>query len=200
MDPSKIKIEFLAEKIYQTDPCFLQHLRVLCEELSVPDALKAACFHEVGHLAYFRLLAPTVGYSPNEVTFVGPYVRRYFNAHTLRYEFDRAIAATRTPFDKDNFPYTNETLWGLAKGCFAGGVFTNEFAEGSPRGDEDDRKRFHEYYIGAIKQCGLPEKRESQLEIDAIAAVTADLQNADFRRLAELLADQCELECLSKAD
>lgn len=200
VDSSKIEIKFLAEETAQSDSCFLEHLRLLRKELSLPDALRAACFHEAGHLTYFRLLAANAGYCPDEVKFVGPYVRHYFNRFALKYEFEHAIAATQTPFDKGTFPYTNETLLGLAKGCFAGGVFTAEFAKGSLRGDEDDSGRFHEYYVSAIKRCGVLEKPESQLATEAIAAVAVDLQNADFRKSVESLANQCELDCLSKTD
>ena len=201
VDLSEIRIDFPAAKPYdKNDPYFLKHLRLLHEKLSVPDAIKAASIHEAGHLTYFRLLGATLNYAPDEFQFVRPHVRYYFNNTTLKYEFDHAIAATQTPFDKDTFPYTEGRLLGLAKACFAGGVYTNEFAKGSSPGDEDDRERFHEYYKCAIKRCGTMAILESQLEKEAIIAVTADLQNAEVRNLARLLANQCDLECLSKTD
>lgn len=130
IDLSRIRIDFPAAKPYdKNDPCFLKHLRMLFEGLSVPNALKAACIHEAGHLTYFRLLGATLNYAPDEFKFLGPHVRYDFNKTTLRYEFDHAIAATQTPFNKDTFPYSNGTLLGLAKACFAGAVFTNQFAK-----------------------------------------------------------------------
>jgi hypothetical protein len=201
IDLSKIRIDFPTAIPYdKSDPCFLEHLRMLLEDLSVPNALRAACVHEAGHLTYFRLLGATLNYPPSEFKFVRPYVSYDLNKNTYKYEFDHAVAATTTPFNKDTFPYTAERLVGLAKACFAGGVVTNEFAKGSSRGDGVDRIRFHGYYKGAIKRCGAPDKQEAQLEAEAIIAVTADLQDSEIRKRVLALADQCELECLSDTD
>jgi hypothetical protein len=138
-----------------------------------------------------------LNYSPDEFQFVRPYVLYDFNKATLRYEFSHAVAATRTPFNKDNIAYTDETLLGLAKACFAGGAFTDEFAKGSSRGDGDDRERFHSYYRCAIKQRGQMALLQGILEEQSIIAITADLKNEELRRDALLMADEFERECFS---
>lgn len=198
IDLSKIRIDFPRDKDYaQDDPCFLEHFRLLCEELSAPNAIRAACFHEAGHLIYFRRLGATLNYSPDEFQFIRPNVSYRWNKQTLRCEFSHAIAETRTPFNKENIGYTDETLRGLAKACFAGGVFTDEFARGSARGDGDDHCRFHCYYVSAIKQRGVMQILETQLRDQAIIAIIADLRDAQNRKDALTLADQLELRCFS---
>ena len=190
IDLSKIKIEFPdAGKYSEEDPNFKEELRLLRKELAIPGAIKAACVHEVGHLTYFRLLGKALSILPNEFWIVGPAVTYTLNAK-YQYEFDHRVAATRTPFNKDNLDYTDDTLLMLANACFAGGVFSHELANGALKGDKEDRKRFHLYYDSAIKQKGQPELLESELEAGAIRAVTYDLQNVTARRQVLIDANQ----------
>ena len=200
-DITKIKIDFPNAGAYdEKDPLFIEELKLLVAELSVEGTIRACCVHEIGHLLYFKLLGVTLGFSPDEFQFVFPYVSYGFNRRTLRFEFDHAVAATKTPFNEDTLVYTDETLFGLAKACFAGGVFINEFAKGLSKGDGDDFVRFHRYYVSAIKQRGQMEVLESQLKARAIFAVTDDMQNAKTRESVLLTADQIEHKYLSRMD
>ena len=175
----------------QNDPRFLEEVKSLRDELSVPGAIKAACIHEVGHLIYFRLLGESLNIPPNLFCFVGPSVTFEPNKNTAN-PFDHFIAATGTPFGADDLDYTDKTLLNLAKACFAGGVFAQVLTTGSLRGDDDDRRRFHRYYDKAIKQRGQMDVLESQLRLKAIEAVTGDLKNAALKEQALIEANQLE--------
>jgi hypothetical protein len=192
IDVLKIRVEFPNKGQYnENDPRFLEELRLLREELSVPGTIKAACIHETGHLKHFRLLGRSLQISPDKFWFIGPRVTYGLNRR-YQFEFDHDVAATRTPFDKDSLDLTDETLQLLANACYAGGVYTSELAKGSLTGDTMDIIQFHAYYDSAIKQRGgQPELLESELIDIAIRVVTDELQDANIRdeglRSADLL-------------
>ena len=197
IDVSKIAIRFPnAGEYSDDDPRFLKELQLLREELSEPNKIKISCIHEVGHLSYFRWLGIDLNIPPDKFRFVGPSVTYGLNKkHEC--EFDHFVAATEVPFQEDDLDYNDERLLMLAKACFAGGVFVHKLANGSLRGDKDDRKKFHSYYNSAIKQLGQMDVLESQLKKRAIRAVTDDLKTAAIRKQALASAGQLAAEHFS---
>jgi len=193
IDVSKIRIEFPdAGKYDERDPLFLDELSLLREELSAPDAIRIICIHETGHLTYFREMGKPLNISPDKFRFVRPSVT-YGPNKKQEYQFDHFVSAVETPFRKTDLDYINETLINLARACFAGAVFIDELAKGALNGSLIDRRMFHCYYNQAIRQqLGQLDFLESQLEAQAIAKVTRDLQDPANKTAA--LANAEELE------
>jgi hypothetical protein len=182
----------------QNDQRFVEELKLLEKELSVPGATRAICVHEAGHLIYFRLLGESLNIPPERFCFVGPSIT-YDSSIETDNPFGHFVAATGTPFDETDLDYTDEILLKLSKACFAGGVSTHELEKGSLRGDTSDYVKFHRYYKQAIKQRGQMEILESALTENAIALVTADLQSATIRDQIRSIANYLEAEHFSSS-
>jgi hypothetical protein len=143
------------------------------------------------------LLGAALNIAPEEFHLVRPSVT-YHPKRKYELQFDHAIAASSVPFDKKRLDLTDEVLLGLAKACFAAGVFVDELAPAAPKGDANDYTKFYCYYREAIIwQRGQPEDSQTILIAKAVAAVTADLQNPAKKSQVLAEADRLEAEILS---